>query len=146
MLSPDMCEEFSSVYVKKIVDAVQDDTFTVVLHNCGNTVKLIESMIGTGALCFHFGNAVDLVDILPQIPEDRIAMGNIDPVSIFKNGTVMEMKEKVKALLEKMKKYKNFVLSSGCDVPPNSPIENVTAFYEALKEYNEKESPASSER
>jgi len=28
--------------------------------------------------------------------------------------------------------WDNFVLSTGCDVPPHTPIENIRAFYEAL--------------
>lgn len=40
LLSPAQCDEFSSQYVKRIVEAVQDDYFLVILHNCGNTVKI----------------------------------------------------------------------------------------------------------
>ena len=136
LLSPEMCEEFSSKYVKKIVDAVQTDEFMVILHNCGNTVKLVPSMLGTGAMGLHFGNAVDMMDILPQIPSDRLVFGNIDPAGTFKNGTVEQMKSKTMSLLERTASYKNFVLSSGCDVPPGTPIANVEAFYSTLKNFN----------
>ena len=37
LLSNEDCLQYSSVYVKRIIDAVQDDSFTVILHNCGNT-------------------------------------------------------------------------------------------------------------
>lgn len=137
LLSPDMCATFSSVYLKQIVDAVQDDSFMIILHNCGNTTNLVTTMLSTGAKGFHFGNAVKMEDILPQIPEDRVALGNIDPAGTFKIGTAEEMKTKVRDLLEKMAGYKNFILSSGCDVPPGTPIENVEAFYSTLKEYND---------
>lgn len=138
LLSPDLCQDFSSKYVQRIVSAVQDDNFMVILHNCGNTVQLVPSLLSTGAAALHFGNAVDMADILPQIPENIIAAGNVDPSSVFKNGTVDEMITKTTTLLEKMKSYKNFVLSSGCDVPPGTPIENVNAFYETLAQFNNK--------
>ncbi|MCX7841975.1 MAG: uroporphyrinogen decarboxylase family protein [Clostridia bacterium] len=136
LLSPEHCTEFSSNYVKRIVDAVQDDNFVVILHNCGNTKNLVPSLLSTGARCFHFGNAVDMADIMPQIPWGRVAFGNIDPARVFKNGTVEEMKQKTWELLEKTAVYKNFVLSSGCDVPPGTPLENVEAFFETLDEFN----------
>jgi uroporphyrinogen decarboxylase len=136
LLSPEKCAEFSSQYLKKIVRAVQDPHFTVVLHNCGNTVKLVDTMVSTEAKCFHFGNAVKMTDIMPQIPADRIAFGNIDPAGVFKNGTIAEMQEKVKTLLEDMRPYHNFVISSGCDIPPETPLENVEAFFQALSENN----------
>lgn len=138
LLPPDKCRDFSSKYVKRIVDAVQDQYFMVILHNCGKTEKLVDSMVSTGAKGLHFGNAIHMKDILPQIPSDRIAFGNIEPAGIFKNGTAQEMKEKVWQLLEDMKPYKNFVLSSGCDVPPGTPLDNVEAFFQTLADFNAK--------
>jgi uroporphyrinogen decarboxylase len=136
LLSAAHCAEFSSAYVRRIVEAVQDDNFIVVLHNCGKTVKLVPSMLSTGARAFHFGNAVDMAEIMPQIPADRVAMGNLDPSSVFRYGTAEEMREKGLALLDKLEAYPNYVLSSGCDVPPGSPLANVEAFYAVLAEWN----------
>jgi uroporphyrinogen decarboxylase len=139
LLSPENCTEFSSNYVKRIVDAVQDDYFMVILHNCGNTKKLVPSLLSTGSAGLHFGNAVDMKDIMPQIPWGRVAFGNIDPAGTFKNGSVDEMKKKTWDLLYDTANYKNFVLSSGCDVPPGTPDENIETFYETLTEFNANE-------
>jgi len=136
LLADYQCEEFSSQYVKQIVDYVQDDNFMVVLHNCGNTVSLIESMLGTGASGFHFGNAVDMLEILPQVPSDRLVFGNLDPAGVIKNGTPEIIKAKTRELLTRTEKYNNFVISSGCDIPPKTTIENIDAFFEAIAEYN----------
>ena len=84
LLSFDQCEEFSSRYVRRIVEAVQGDDFAVILHNCGRTAQLVPSMVGTGARGLHFGNAVDMMDILPQVPGHVLVFGNIDPVGILK--------------------------------------------------------------
>jgi uroporphyrinogen decarboxylase len=136
LISPAQCDEFSSRYVRRIVDAVQDKTFTVILHNCGNTVKLVDSMLSTGAAGLHFGNAVKMRDIMPQIPPDRLALGNIDPAGLFKLGTPEQVAERVEDLLDDVGHYRNFVLSSGCDIPPGTPLDNVDAFFDALAEYN----------
>ncbi|MBS7172993.1 uroporphyrinogen decarboxylase family protein [Blautia caecimuris] len=34
-----------------------------------------------------------------------------------------------------IRKYPNFVISSGCDIPPAAPLENIQAFFDAVKEY-----------
>jgi uroporphyrinogen decarboxylase len=136
LLADYQCEEFSSQYVKQIVDFVQDDNFIVVLHNCGNTVSLVESMLGTGAAGFHFGNAVDMCEILPQVPSDRLVFGNLDPAGVIKNGTREVIKAKTKELLTQTSQYNNFIISSGCDIPPGTTIENIDAFFEAIAEYN----------
>ena len=47
-----------------------------------------------------------------------------------------DMKQAVTALLDQMRPYPNFVLSSGCDTPPHTPAENIDAFFEALEEWS----------
>jgi Uroporphyrinogen-III decarboxylase len=136
LLSPDLCQEYSSAYVKQIVDCVQDDDFVVILHNCGQTETLVDSMVSTGAGALHFGNAVKMKDVIAQIPENILAMGNLDPAGLIRNSTADEVYQKAKDLLEEMKPYKNFVLSSGCDIPPFTPKENIEAMFKALEEFN----------
>ena len=136
LLSNDDCKAFSSAYVKYIVNKVQDDHFIVVLHNCGNTGHCTEAMVETGAAAYHFGNKCRMEEVIKEVPKDALAMGNLDPVSIFKDGTPAQMREATLDLLEKMREHPNFVLSSGCDTPPHTPIENVNAFFEALNEWN----------
>jgi len=136
LLSDDDCRQYSSLYVKQIVDALQDDSFSVFLHNCGNTGQCTKAMLYTGAHGYHFGNAMNMVEALETCPKNVLVMGNLDPVSVFKMSTPEQVKQAAKNLLEKTVGYKNFVLSSGCDVPPHTSLENVEAFYEALAEFN----------
>lgn len=136
LLSPALAEEFSSEYVKKIVDAVQDDNFIVVYHNCGNcTIQMIDSILATGAPVLHFGNAIAMDEMMEKIPADVIAMGNVDPAGQLRNGTIDSVKASTKEVMEKCCKYPNFVISTGCDVPPMSKWENIDAFFEAVEEY-----------
>ena len=93
-------------------------------------------MLSTGAQGFHFGNAVNMMDIMPQISEHILAFGNLDPATVFKQGTPEEVKAKTRALLESMSDYRNFVLSSGCDIPPGTPTSSIESFFAAVEEYN----------
>ena len=136
LLSNDDCLTFSSHYVKRIVDRVQDDSFIVVLHNCGNQGHCTKAMVSTGAAAYHFGNKCRMEDVIQDVPPTALAMGNIDPVSCFKDGTPQQIRQATLDLLDKMRPYPNFVLSSGCDTPPHTPIENIKAFFEALDEWN----------
>lgn len=136
VISPEMALEFSSNYVKRIVDAVQDDYFMVILHNCGNTTNMVAQLLASGSNGYHFGDAINMMEILPQMPSNKMAFGNISPAKTFKNGTVEQMESEVLALLDAAQGYKNFVLSSGCDVPPGAPLENIDAFYTTLAKFN----------
>ena len=136
LLSNDDCSKFSSQYIKQIVEAVQDDRFMVVLHNCGNTGHCTAAMLETGAWGYHFGNKINMVQALNDCPSDVLVFGNLDPVSIFKSATPEEIRSSVLELLNATSNYPNFVLSSGCDVPPHTPPSNIQAFYRALEDYN----------
>ena len=139
LLSPSLESEFSAPYVKKIVDAVQDNDFIVIYHNCGANVHLmVDSILSTGAAAYHFGNAVDMKDMLDKFPKDVVVMGNIDPAGVLQMGTTDEVKKETLSLLNKCSKYPNFVLSSGCDIPPNTHWDNIDAFFAAVSEFYEK--------
>ncbi len=136
LVSNEDCSAFSSAYVKKIVSEVQDDDFMVVLHNCGNMGHCTAAMVETGAAGLHFGNQTDMVAAAEETPSDILIMGNIDPVAVMKMATPEKEKEETLSLLRKMEKWSNFILSTGCDTPPEVPFGNIDAFYAALEEYN----------
>lgn len=136
MLSPALAEEFSEPYVKQIVETVQDDEFLVIYHNCGDNVALmLDSVLRTGSAAYHFGNAVDMAEILARMPEDIVTMGNVDPAGVIRNGTPDTVSEETKRIMNACCGYRNFVISSGCDIPPASSWENIDAFFQAVHEF-----------
>ena len=136
MLSPTMEAEFSAPFVKKIVEALQDENFLVIYHNCGdNTIPMIDSILTIGADAYHFGNVISMEEMLQHIPNDIVVMGNIDPVSQFCNGTKESIRKETRELLEKCSNYSNFIISSGCDIPPMSSWENIDAFFDEVKNF-----------
>lgn len=136
LLSPALSGEFSGPYVRRIVEAVQDDSFIVIYHNCGdNTIRMIDSILDTGAAAYHFGNSIDMAEMMEHIPPDTIAMGNVDPAGQLRNGTPESVRQATLAVMEKNCYRSNFVISSGCDIPPLSPWENIDAFFAAVEEF-----------
>lgn len=138
LISNEDCTVYSSEYIKKIVGEVQDDSFTVVLHNCGNTGHCTEAMKYSGANALHFGNRADMVEALKACPSDILVMGNLDPVSVMQQASAEKVKEETLSLLNATSEWDNFILSTGCDVPPHTPFANICAFYQALDDYNSK--------
>lgn len=137
LLSDDDCMQFSTYFVKQIVAAVQDDSFTVILHNCGNNGQCTNAMIASGARALHFGNAIDMTEVLKQCPSNILVMGNLNPVGVFKQGSEDSIQMETNALLQKCANYRNFVISSGCDLPPSVPENNINVFLNTVKSYNQ---------
>ena len=135
ILRPDMTAEFSVPYVKRIVEALQSEDFAVIYHNCGNAVaSMLEEIFSQGAAAYHFGNAVDMLDVLEKAPAHCLCMGNVDPAAVIAEGAVEEVTAATRSLMEKCGGYKNFIASTGCDVPSHAKWENIDAFFAAVEE------------
>ncbi len=137
LLSPQMESEFSSPYLKKIIEALQSDEFAVIYHNCGSSViKMLPQIFALGATAYHFGNAVDMREVMEGAPADALCMGNLDPAGLFAGESATQIYEETLTLLKDLEGYKNFIISSGCDIPPHAKWENIDAFFRAIEEYN----------
>ena len=136
VLSPNLAREFSHPYVKELVNAVQEESFAVIYHNCGNeTVHMLDDIFALGCRAYHFGDSVDMKVIVDHAPEDVLVMGNVSPAVSFVAGTPESIREETLKLMEACGGSKNFWISSGCDVPPQTRPENIRAFFDAVEEY-----------
>ena len=135
LISPAFNLQFSIPFIRRIIEEVKTDDFAFIYHNCGNVVEAqIEDILTLGADAYHFGNAIDLPKMSEKIPDDVVFMGNIDPVGIF-CGNADAAYEATMDLLKKIGHRKNFIPSSGCDVPAHASLEATEAFYKAVEDY-----------
>lgn len=134
LLSPRSLARFSSAQIKAIAAAVNDEHFTLILHNCAAKLLHLPAILETGLKCFHFGAPMDIVAALGKVSSDVILCGNLDPAAVFCQSTPDEVKAHTKKLLVATAAYRNFVLSSGCDLPPNAPLTNLDAFFTGTNE------------
>ena len=137
LLSPDLAAEFSSPYVLEISQAVRSDDFIVMYHNCGNnTLLMTEAILATQCDCYHFGNSISMRSMLEKMPKDIPILGNLDPAGQLRNGTPESVREETLRIMnECCPDYPNFIISSGCDIPPMSSWKNIDAFFAAVVEY-----------
>jgi uroporphyrinogen decarboxylase len=135
-LAPEGLRRFSAPFVKRIVKAIETPDFAVILHNCHATVAHLDEIAASGAGIWHLGSSMDIVAALGRVGPDVILSGNLDPVTVFQKGTPQAAGEATKALLDATRGYKNFIISTGCDIPPGAPLANLNAFYRAVAEFN----------
>lgn len=134
LLSPGLMQEFSTDYVKKIVAEVQDEEFLIMYHNCANAIeRKINEVIDTGCKMFHFGDGANMVELLEKMPKDVLILGNISPSAVFKADSSRKMAFDTQTLLVQCMINKNFMISSGCDIPADTPIKNIDTFFEVVE-------------
>lgn len=68
---------------------------------------------------------------------DKVCLvGNVSPVDIVKNGSYEDVVQESKMCIKKAyDNPKGFILSTGCQIPINSPIENVQALMDTVRSY-----------
>jgi uroporphyrinogen decarboxylase len=137
ILSPRGLSRFSSAYIRQIVEKTQSDQFSIVLHNCGAKLVHLPKILEAGAEIFHFGAPMDIGSAIAQVDGEVILAGNLDPTSVFFSGTAAEVAAQTRALMELTAEHKNFIPSSGCDLPPHTPVENLDAFYNTIREFSD---------
>ena len=54
-------------------------------------------------------------------------------VGIFKSSSPKQVYDETERLLHVTTDFDNFIISTGCDVPPGVSLENINAFYRAVE-------------
>jgi uroporphyrinogen decarboxylase len=90
-------------------------------------------MLDSGAVGLSLDSVINFEELKKIIPQEITLMGNLNPVKIFLQSTPDQIAEATKSLKESMKDTKNFILSSGCDIPVNTPLKNIEAFMKAAR-------------
>jgi len=129
LLSPSQFEEFCGKYIRRIVAHL--DHVATILHVCGNSSHLIEKMCETGVEGLSLDSLVNLPEVAQRVRDDITLLGNIDPVRVMVNMKPDEVERETLKLLNEMRDFPNFILSTGCDLPPETPFENIDAFMSA---------------
>jgi uroporphyrinogen decarboxylase len=137
LMSPVAAEKFSSPFIRRIRESVEREGFQVILHNCGARIGHLQASMHSGAKTLHFGKPMDIAAALARVPPDTVLGGNLDPAEVLVRGTPSSVASSVEHLLAAAAHHRNFFLSSGCDVPSQVPMENLTAFFETAASFHQ---------
>jgi uroporphyrinogen decarboxylase len=134
-LSPENLARFSVPFFKRIVKAAETEDFGIIVHNCNASLDNLDAVLDSGASVFHFGPPMDMAAALAKVGPEIVLSGNLDS-TLFEKGPQQAVGEATRALLEAARPFKNFVISSGCDIPAGSPLSNLNAFFRAVADFN----------
>lgn len=140
MLGPDQFGAFSADYVRHIIQSCKYTGVSIIYHTCGNSIHLVAKMAEAGVDAVSLDSpeaGVDLAAVAEQLPENIIIMGNVNPTGNMLTGNPQDVEKEVLDLLQRMSDYPNFVLSTGCDLPQETPLENIHAFMRAGRQYQQ---------
>lgn len=142
MLYPEQFHQFSASYVGNIAKSCKENSgVNTIYHICGNTMAIVRGMMESGVDAISFDSkeaGVDLrkvLEIVQNVGRNIVIIGNISPTETMLYGKSDEVRREVNDLLDTTKSYPFFALSTGCELPPETPKENIAAFMNAGREY-----------
>ncbi len=103
-----------------------------VMHVCGHALPLVADIAATGCDVMDIDSAVDPGEAL-AVSGRMVLRGNVDPVGVLLYGTPTLVEERARAALAAAQGTGRFILGSGCDVPPDTPPENIAALVRAAR-------------
>lgn len=132
-VSREIWEEFGAPYTKMVVSEVRQTGIRMFLHICGDTSDRVDSLAETGVEGLSLDQKVDFSYARKTLGDSICLMGNVDPVQTLIFGNPEDVAAEAGYAITTAGKNGNFILSSGCMMPPDVPPENVTAMVDTAR-------------
>ena len=133
--SPRMFHRFARPYEERLVKDLAAHGIFVVIHICGDTSRILDMLAEYGPCGFELDYKTDAVKAKQTAGKHHVLFGNIDPSGVLARGTVEQVREATRQLIDLWKPEGRFILNAGCAIPPTTPPENVHALVAAAKEF-----------
>ncbi len=105
------------------------------LHICGNTTDKLDSIASSGVDLISIDSKVDITQAKKVFSGVMCLGGNVNPVSIMKDGTPKTVRAASSLCLEQAAAGGGFFLMPGCDIPPSVPEENIRTLIDSARKY-----------
>ncbi len=131
LVGPKLYEQFCLEYDSRIIRDIQAMGAKAKLHICGNTGPLLPLLAKTGADIFDVDHVVDFEKAVEAFRGTGTAVnGNLDPVTEMMSATEAEVIAATQKRLAVADN--NTLISGGCEIPRNTPDENMIAMDKLL--------------
>jgi len=111
-----------------------DESKILAIHICGFIDPIMADLNKLPLDCIELDGPSDLKNSFEVAQGRMIIRGNVNG-ELFLDGTREQMEAAVKNCLDAAGGSPKYLLSSGCLVPFNAPLEKVTYFIDAALEY-----------
>ena len=106
----------------------------VFMHICGDTMDRLEMLAATEVDGLSLDSKVDFAIAREKLGPDYLLIGNVDPTNPLALGTPELVFEHCKKVIEQAGLEGHFILSAGCQVPEETPPQNMEAMIKAARD------------
>lgn len=124
-------EQIASPYTETVISIVHKFTDVPIIHYANGASHLTESIMTLNANVFGVDHRSDLPALFRKYP-DKVFQGNLDQAILFTNPA--QIKFHTNRILE-CAKNRPHIMNLGHGILPETPLENVRAFIDAVHEF-----------
>ena len=136
LISPKVYQQFVQPYTQRAVARVKAHGRHASMHICGNTSKMLESMVATGIDSLSLDQVVDLKMARDLVGDQVTLIGNINPVEVFWQGTPDLMENAVAECYQQAgDNPAGFWIAPGCDIPGETPLSQLEAYMQSARHH-----------
>lgn len=106
----------------------------IFLHICGRASHIVDYMADTGADALELDHFNDFAEMKCKVGARTCLEGNLDPTVVLLQGTPELVRQKSLQVIAAAAAGGGLILSSGCEVPRDTPPENLRAMVRAVRE------------
>jgi len=131
VISPSIYRQFVKPYHEEMVQHFKRLT----IHICGYIDPIMEDLASVGFNGISIDEMTSFERAL-QVFRERgiVVIGNMSP-RLFVDGTKMDIEQVVSDCIRTAAKGSRFILSSGCEVPAETPLELINYFFEVIRKH-----------
>jgi len=133
LISKKQFETFALPYLKKFTDWAKSKNAHTLVHICGNTTDRLDLFPQTGASCISLDHKTDIAKAKEILHGKMCFAGNVDPVNTMLQGSVQDVEDSCKHVIQTAGTDGGFILMPGCDIPPTVPYENIQKLIEVAR-------------
>ncbi len=136
MISMPMFKKTVYPYYLKYAELKKHKEVPVLVHICGKAGGRVELIRDFGAKFFSVDFMVDLDEMLEKCEGKMVMVGNINPAGIMLEGTPEEVYNEAVSILEKAAAHNGKAIPcTGCELPADSPLENILSLAKAAEDF-----------
>lgn len=127
--------EFNLPYISELVARIKRRGTYVKYHACGRTKHIWPYMRQVPFDILNLDSLVDLGEARAFFGDQFVLKGNLNPVTVMMDGAPDDVRAAGRAAFELAGANGKFMLSPGCELPPQTPDENLRALVESADMY-----------
>ena len=132
LVGPQIYQQFVWPYERRLMHGLRALGVRTRLHICGNTRPILGLMGGLDCDIVDLDSLAPLREARAAMAPGQVLLGNIDPVRVLRNGTVGEVQAEIAECHREAGDA--YMVGAGCEVPRDTPVENLRAMLRYARE------------